>query len=409
MQIRAITIGLQQRPTPDLASLRRAAEFGNAARDAFEQQGLVVQSVRLAAQPISQVIPSGSPNAAVAYARAMDRAIADSGIDYCSLGPALASAPGREHGLIDAIDPILRETDRSFVSVMAATLRDGVNLGSVWRTAGALVAMAKGDAQATRARRFTVSALVPPHGPFFPSAYHRGARMGFSLAMEAADLAVEAFTEAATIDLAQSRLIDAMETACGPVQRLGEELERRYGVRFWGMDISLAPFPDAARSIAGAFERLGVDIFGAHGTLFATALTTDALRRVRVRTCGFSGLMLPLIEDSVMAERHRQGRYDIIDLLLYSSVCGAGLDTVPLPGNTTQSQIASVYLDLCTLALKLRKPLTVRLMPMPGKAAGDPVEFDFPYFAPTTVVALGAASNRGLFDKGSWNPHSGSA
>ena len=367
----------------------------------------MVQSLRLAAQPISQVIPSGNATAAVTYARAMDEAIADTGIDYCSLGPALASAASREHGLIDAIDPILRATERSFVSVMAATQRDGVNLDSVWRTAGALVAMAKGDEQGARSRRFTVSALVPAHGPFFPSAYHRGARMGFSLALEAADLAVEAFTDAATIDEAQRRLIDAMEAACGPVQRLGEELERQHDVRFWGMDISLAPFPDAARSIAGAFERLGVDIFGAHGTLFAAALTTDALRRVRVRTCGFSGLMLPLLEDSVMAARHKEGRYDIIDLLLYSSVCGAGLDTVPVPGDATQSQIASVYLDLCTLALKLRKPLTVRLMPMPGKAAGDTVEFDFPYFAPTTVVALGAASNRGLFRKGNWNPRAG--
>ena len=171
---------------------------------------------------------------------------------------------------------------------------------------------------------------------------------------------------------------------------------------FHGIDISLAPFPEASRSIGTALERLGVSRFGASGTLFASAFITRILSEAPLPKCGFSGLMIPLLEDSVMASRHAEGAYSLDSLLLYSAVCGAGLDTIPVPGDSTPDQIASVYLDLCTLSIVLDKPLTVRLMPLAGKKAGDSVTFAFPYFAPTTVVDLGAGGSGGLFTKSDW-------
>ena len=42
-----------------------------------------------------------------------------------------------------------------------------------------------------------------------------------------------------------------------------------------------------------------------------------------------AGLMLPVLEDPVLAKRAGEGRYGVQDLLLYSSVCGTGLDVVP--------------------------------------------------------------------------------
>jgi len=77
-------------------------------------------------------------------------------------------------------------------------------------------------------------------------------------------------------------------------------------------------------------------------------------------------------------------------------VCGTGLDTIPLPGDVTADQIAALLLDLSALALRLDKPLTARLMPIPGKKAGDPTDFDFSFFANSKVMTLEADPLTGL-------------
>jgi len=100
--------------------------------------------------------------------------------------------------------------------------------------------------------------------------------------------------------------------------------------------------------------------------------------------------MLPVLEDSILAERAAQGALDLKDLLLYSAVCGTGLDTIPLPGDTTAEEIAPLLLDLAALSQRLDKPLTARLMPIPGKSAGDTTGFNFEYFANSRVMAIDA-------------------
>ena len=69
-------------------------------------------------------------------------------------------------------------------------------------------------------------------------------------------------------------------------------------------------------------------------------------------------------------------------------MCGTGLDTIPLPGNTTVEQLVPLLLDLSALALRLDKPLTARLMPVPGKKAGDETNFSFGFFANSKVMRL---------------------
>jgi uncharacterized protein (UPF0210 family) len=98
--------------------------------------------------------------------------------------------------------------------------------------------------------------------------------------------------------------------------------------------------------------------------------------------------MMPVLEDARLAKRAAEGTLTVRDLLLYSAVCGTGLDTVPLPGDTTAEQITPLLLDLCALALRLDKPLTARLMPVPGKKVGDETKFDFAFFAPSRIMNL---------------------
>ncbi len=399
MRIRAVTAGHRQTSRIDFGLLGKAGALCADARSAFETAGYEVQTLRLATQQLSQLARGLGLDEVVALAERLEAAVTAEGIDYCSLGPVVAAGHDGPHPLIPTVPAVLRATRSIFVTVALAKSRSGINLAAVMQAAEALVEIGRGDQQATTSRRFAVSANVPPNGPFFPSAHHRG-RPGFSLAIEGADLAVDAFTDAPDLATAGDRLRRSLEEHGRKLVSVANGLAEKHDAVFHGLDISPAPFPEAGAGIAEAMERLGVGSYGGNGTLFASAFLVDTLRSVDLPTCGFSGLMIPLVEDATMAARHAEGAFNLDSLLLYSAVCGAGLDTIPIPGDATVDQIAAAYLDLCTLAVALKKPLTARLMPIPGKQAGDPVEFDFRYFAPTTVVGLRGAGSPGLFGRG---------
>jgi uncharacterized protein (UPF0210 family) len=120
----------------------------------------------------------------------------------------------------------------------------------------------------------------------------------------------------------------------------------------------------------------------------AAAMITRAVKTVPVEQVGFVGLMLPVLEDSVLAQRWSEGTYTIDSLLAYSAVCGTGLDTVPLPGAITEEQLARIIGDVATLAYKWKKPLSARLLPAPGKKAGERTEFGDPRLANAVLQAL---------------------
>jgi uncharacterized protein (UPF0210 family) len=174
------------------------------------------------------------------------------------------------------------------------------------------------------------------------------------------------------------------------LERVAEQLRSSHSVSFGGIDFSLAPFPAQERSLGAAFEALGIPVIGLHGSLAAAAFITETLDRVNFKRAGFCGLFLPVLEDAILALRAAEGLLTLKDLLLYSAVCGTGLDTIPLPGNVSEEQLVAVLLDLAVLALRLDKPLTARLMPIPGKLAGDPTGFNFSYFANSRVMAIEA-------------------
>jgi hypothetical protein len=120
----------------------------------------------------------------------------------------------------------------------------------------------------------------------------------------------------------------------------------------------------------------------------AAAIITRAVQAAPVKRVGYSGLMVPVLEDNVLARRWAEGTYNIDSLLAYSAVCAGGLDTVPLPGDVSEEQIARILGDVATLAYKWQKPLAARLLPVPGKKAGDRTEFDDPRMANTTIQTL---------------------
>ncbi len=313
-------------------------------------------------------------------------------MEYVSLGPALPESPASYAVIPEA----LAAAPNVFMTGVITLANGGVSLQAARSCAEVIYKAATLSADGFANLRFAALANVPPGAPFFPAAYHPGGDPLFTLATESADLAVEAIQNARDLASARQALVMSVENHAAELAGIAEELSRKFGTAFGGIDFTLAPFPKEAVSIGAALERFGVQAIGWHGSLAAAAILADTLDRAEFRRAGFNGLMLPVLEDSTLATRAAQGVLTVKDLLLYSAVCGTGLDTVPLPGDVSVEQLYAVLLDLAALSQRLGKPLTARLMPIPGKKAGDPTHFDFAYFANSRVLALDAEPLQGM-------------
>jgi uncharacterized protein (UPF0210 family) len=378
-------------------AVHEAGQLAGEACSALEADGLAVQTLRLATQPLSLL-----PAAPFSLATELWAQCATAGFDYLSLGPVLADAPDADLSPLDALPSLIAATETVFASVLVARKGRGLHLEAIRRTARVVRDIAHATDQGFGNLRLAMLANVGPHAPFFPAAYHDGGPPALAVATEAADLAVVAFSQSGSLEEARARLVAAVEEAAAQIVARVHPLAQRHGYRFPGIDFSLAPFPQEARSIGTAVERLGVDRFGAPATLFVASFLTDCLRRARYPRCGFNGLMLPVLEDATLAARSHDALFTVNDLLLYSAVCGTGLDTLPLPGDVGQEELAGILLDVAALALRLDKPLTARLMPVPGARAGDLTTFDFSYFANGRVLGVKGFGSPRLFARGAW-------
>jgi uncharacterized protein (UPF0210 family) len=384
MIIRSITTFTDLALTEPELALAQAANFLHNAGPAFEQAGFTVQTRRVATQPFPRILAPIGPGLAVAYATRVQELVQNYGIDFLSLGPVHADD---DPDYVDAIPDMLEAAEGIFCSVSIADPQRGIDLALIRQTAEVIRKVSTVTADGLSNLYLAAIANCGPGAPFFPVAYHdEGRPTHFALAIQAADLAIDAFNAADSITDAQHRLTAAVENAAAGLAARAEALADEFDIRFSGIDFSLAPFPEDTISLGGAMERLGIELGGA-GSASAAAVIMTALDQAQFPRTGFNGLMLPVLEDSVLARRASEGLLTITDLLLYSAICGTGLDTLPLPGDTSTESLAGVLLDVAGLALRLGKPLTARLMPLPGKAAGDSTDLeDFPYFAPGHVM-----------------------
>lgn len=392
MKIRTITCFHDPGGRNASRNLQTLASLSTTLTTAFEDAGMEVQSRRLAVTPLADLIPSCCGDSAVMLVKNLEKEASGLGFRYLAIGPASPQEPDSYR----VIPELLAETENSFFTA-ALTDDNRVVLPAVRASAEIITAAAKVSADGFANLRFAALANVGPHVPFFPGAYQVArSQPAFAVAVESADLALTAFRGASSLAEARERLVTAVEGYAEKIQKLAEIASKESGVEFKGIDFSPAPHPDAACSLGAALEALGVAQLGKHGSLAAAAILADTLDDAHFQRSGYNGLMLAVLEDSLLAQRAAQGQMTLRDLLLYSAVCGTGLDTIPLPGDSSPAQIAAVLADVAALAVRLGKPLTARLMPIPGKQAGDAVEFDFSFFANGRVMALEADGLSGL-------------
>lgn len=396
MKIRSITYFCNPKYPLDEKVLQNAGQFLSHAKSVYESAGYEVQTTRLATIPFPQLLGSNDFSRSEAtkaatteqlnnlpkLAEDLANVIQQVGLAYASLGPALPEMQ-RSYEVIP--EAIAASPNIFFSGVMADKTR-GINLAAIHSCADVIVRCAPIEPNGFANLQFAALANVRAGAPFFPAAYHDRDEPAFAIATEAADLPINAFSGAKTVNEGRNALIAEIEKHGQAITRISKTELSNTECR--GIDFSLAPFPDDAHSLGKAVEQMGVPQIGLHGSLAAAAILTEAVDRANFPHTGFSGFMQPILEDSVLAKRAAEGTLTVKDALLYSAVCGTGLDTVPLPGDTTSEQLVPLLLDLCALALRLDKPLTARLMPIPNRKAGDETNFDFPFFAPSRVMAL---------------------
>lgn len=234
---------------------------------------------------------------------------------------------------------------------------------------------------------FAATAMLQPCGPFFPGSYHVGPGRQFAIGTEGANVVDEVFSQTSgNAPLAIERLSSAIGQHAAGLEKAAKQIEKETSWAYMGVDATPAPMGDV--SIGAAIEKFTGQKFGASGTMTACAIITRAVQAAPVKRIGYSGLMVPIMEDKLLAKRWAEGTYNVDALLAYSAVCGTGLDTIPMAGDVTQQQIERILGDVATLAFKWKKPLSARLLPAKGRKVGEQTAFDDSFLTNTLIRDL---------------------
>ncbi len=360
-----------------------AVKFLQLAKTRFESRGYKVQTLRIATQPFPEYTAGMKADERLSFFKNLD-GIAQQDQVMLSIGPAyLNGNDGDAQAAI--LGDILLNTKSLYGSVVVANT-EAVNWRAVRAAARIMEKLSQGTPHSEGNFRFAALANVPPNTPFFPASYHTGSSRRFSIGLESANTVTAAFTGATDIADAKRRLIDMLFPIAFDVEDLAKSLSAEQGWTYLGLDLSPAPGKDA--SIGAAIETLSKQSFGTSGTLSAVAVITAALKEIGALRTGYSGLMLPILEDPRLVERWNAGLVSIDALISYSAVCGTGLDTVPLPGDTSEDALYRIIGDVATLSVKWNKPLSVRLLPIAGKNAGQQTEFTDPRLINALILPI---------------------
>ena len=378
MKIRTITTGFDLEVPLSEKQIKEIAGFTNKVKDEFIQNGFDVQTLRLATQPWEEYF--SSPAQMRKLVPNIEKLSLPSGIDYFNIGTTYNPKN------IPLIYDLIKSTSTAFCTVMVSDEKK-VDYEAAQKTAELIRRLAFIDKDGFANLRFAALFNTKHGSPFFPAAYHKGP-VSFGIGTENSDLVKRAFSEAGDIKNAGRILQKVLEEEFAKVEEIAEKISRKENIQYNGIDVSIASSIEKNESTAYAFEKLGLGRFGEVGTLAAAKCVTDCLGKLNIKRCGYSGLMLPVLEDFGLAERNMEKAFNITHILLYSSVCGTGLDTIPLPGDVSVRKLYALLLDVASLAVKLNKPLSARLMPIPKKKAGDMTSFSFDYFANTKIMEI---------------------
>ena len=378
MKIRTITTGFNLEAPINEKQIRHLAEFTTNAKEVFENNGYTVQTVRVATQPWEEYFES--KNQIIKLVKEFEALVQKYSLDYFNIGTTF------DPQLIPVIYDMIQNTSVMFCTTLVSDSTT-IHYALARQTAKVMKMLSTIEENGFANLRFAALFNTKPGSPFYPAAYHKGPP-SFAIGTENSDLVYQAFSEAKTIENAAHFLKKTLLAEFKKIETIAKHISTKEKMHYDGIDVSIAPSIDPNESIAYACEKLGLGKFGDVGTLAIARVITETIRKLDIKKCGYSGLMLPVLEDYGLAQRNTEERYTLTDLLLYSSVCGTGLDTIPLPGDVSEDKLYALLLDIASLAIKLNKPLSARLMPIPNKKAGEMTEYTFEYFVNSKIMKI---------------------
>lgn len=356
-----------------------------------DKYGIPVVNKRISVSPVAVIGAGFSSKELVKTARLMDEVAADAGIDFIGGFSALVEK-GLARGdlsLIEAIPEALSETTRVCASVNVASTRAGINMDAVYLMGKTIraAALASASSDGLACAKLCVFANIPQDIPFMAGAY-----LGIgepdaviNVGVSGPGVVKKAIDRARAVskDLHLGRLSEVIKRTAYKVTRVGEligrEVAARLGVPFGVVDLSLAPTPNVGDSVGEIFQSLGLGSIGVPGSTALLAMLNDAVKKggafASSYVGGLSGAFIPVSEDLNIAEAAEKGFLSIEKLEALTSVCSVGLDMVAIPGDTSPETISAIIADEMAIGVVNKKTTATRLIPVPGKKAGEKAFF----------------------------------
>ena len=398
LDIRTITMGISlldcADPDPKAACrkiydkiTRSAADLVRTGEDIEAEFGIPIVNKRISVTPIALVAGASETADYAPFAAALDRARAATGVNFVGGFSALVQkgmTPADEK-LIRSIPEALATTELVCSSVNVGSTKAGINMdavalmGQTIKKTAALTA----DRGGFGCAKLVVFCNAVEDNPFMAGAFHGvgEAERVINVGVSGPGVVYHALqsVKGAPFDV----VAEAIKKTAFQITRMGQlvaqEASRRLGVPFGIVDLSLAPTPAIGDSVARILEEMGLEVCGAHGTTAALALLNDAVKKGGVMASssvgGLSGAFIPVSEDEGMIAAASSGVLTLDKLEAMTCVCSVGLDMIAVPGDTTAETLSAIIADEAAIGMVNTKTTAVRLIPAPGKAVGDTVDF----------------------------------
>ena len=398
LDIRAITLGVS---LLDCASstgeatrkkireklLRVAGPLVKAGCDIETEFGIPIINKRISVTPIAIVASASEEKDFTPFAMTLDETAKELGVDFIGGFSALVQKgiSGGDERLINSLPLALSQTERTCASVNVATTKSGINMDAV-ALMGEIIkktAQATADRDGIGCAKLVVFCNAPEDNPFMAGAFHGPGEAESVLNVGVSGPGVIKAALENCREMSFDALADTIKKTAFKITRMGQlvgmEAARRIGVPFGILDLSLAPTPAVGDSVARILEEMGLEACGTHGTTAALAMLTDMVKKGGVMASthvgGFSGAFIPVSEDEGMVAAVKNGSISLDKLEAMTCVCSVGLDMIPLPGGTSAATIAAIIADEMAIGMVNNKTTAVRVIPVPGKKAGQWAEF----------------------------------
>jgi len=391
--------------------LRVAGPLVKTGCDIETEYGIPIINKRISVTPLAIVASSSEEDDYTPFAETLDETAKELGVDFIGGFSALVQK-GMSSGdekLIKSLPRALSRTERTCASVNVASTKSGINMDAVKLMGEIIVKTAEATSHkdGIGCAKLVVFCNAPEDNPFMAGAFHGTgeAESALNVGVSGPGVIKAALENCRGMNF--DELAETIKKTAFKITRMGQlvgmEAARRIGVPFGILDLSLAPTPAVGDSVARILEEIGLEAAGTHGTTAALALLTDMVKKGGVMASanvgGFSGAFIPVTEDEGMIAAVKNGAITLDKLEAMTCVCSVGLDMIPLPGDTSASTIAAIIADEMAIGMINNKTTAVRVIPVPGKKAGDWAEFGG-LLGGSPVIAVNRAKSDAFINRG---------